>query len=180
MVTTATMTAEQILEMPDDGNRHELIEGELTTMAPAGARHGRVIARITILLGRYVDEHRLGSIFGAETGFLLARNPDTVRAPDVAYVASERAAEVPRGFFAGPPDLAVEVTSPSDSYTEVQKKALYWLGAGCRLVLVADSEQQTVTAYRSLDDIRVFGHDDEVGCEDVVPGWRERAGAFFA
>lgn len=179
MVTMTTMSAEQLLTMPDDGSRHELIEGALTTMAPAGARHGKVTARITLILARHVDQHQLGTVFGAETGFTIARSPDTVRAPDVAFVASTGVSEIPRGFFDGPPDLAIEVTSPGDSFTEVQKKALSWLRAGCRLVLVADPEQQTVTAWRSSDDIRVLGGDDEVACEDVVAGWRERAAAFF-
>jgi Uma2 family endonuclease len=180
MVTTATMTAEDLLEHPDDGLRHELIEGEITTMTPAGARHGTMVARITVLLGKHVDEFRSGHLFGAETGFIIARDPDTVRAPDVAFVAAERATEVPRGFFEGAPDLAVEVTSPSDSYSEVQKKALAWLRAGCHLVLVVDADERTVTAYRSPRDVRVHGVEDEVPCEDIVTGWRPRAEKFFA
>lgn len=180
MVTTATMTAEDLLGHADDGLRHELIEGEMTTMTPAGARHGKIIATITSLLVRHVESNAPGDVFGAETGFIIARDPDTVRAPDVAFVAAERATEVPRGFFEGAPDLAVEVTSPGDSYSEVQKKALAWLRAGCSLVLVVDADERTVTAYRSPGDVRVHGFEDEVPCEDVVTGWRPRAETFFA
>lgn len=180
-MSTATnlMTAEQLLEVSDDESRHELVEGELRTMVPTGGWHGDVSLQIGFLLRGHVSEHRLGKTYGAETGFVLARNPDTVRAPDVAFVANERVVDTP-GFLPGPPDLAVEVTSPSDRFSEVQEKAFSWLRAGCRLVLVADPEQRMVTTYRSATDIRVYTGDGIVDCDDVVAGWRDRASLFFA
>jgi Uma2 family endonuclease len=179
MLTTGSLTsAEQLLAMPDDGLRHELVAGELKTMAAAGARHGIVTNRIAYLLTRHVMESGLGSVFAAETGFILARDPDTVRAPDVAFVSRDRLADT-RDFFPGPPDLAVEVTSPSDRFSEVQEKAFSWLRAGCRLVLVADPASAMVTAYRSPTDIRASSGEEVVDCDDVVRGWRERAAAFF-
>lgn len=179
VITTSLMTAEQLLAMPGDGFRHELVAGELKTMTPAGARHGIVANGIAFLLTQHVRERELGQVFAAETGFILARNPDTVRAPDVAFVVKERRADS-RGFFAGAPDLAVEVTSPSDRFSEVQEKSFSWLRAGCRLVLVADPEQKMVTLFRSPADIRVFSGDEIVDCGDVVTAWSERASAFFA
>lgn len=176
--TTIVMTAQQLLEMPDNGFRHELVEGELRTMVPTGGWHGDVALQIGSVLRRHVAEHHLGKTYGAETGFVLTRNPDTVRAPDVAFVSSERVVDTP-GFLPGAPDLAVEVTSPSDRFSEVQEKAFSWLRAGCRLVLVADPEQEMVTAYRSPTDIRVYSGDGIVDCDDVVAGWRERNSLFF-
>lgn len=120
--THSTTTAEQLLAMPDPG-RCELVRGEIVLMSPAGSRHGWIIAYITIRLGEAVLRLGLGRIFGAETGFILRRNPDTVRAPDVAFVRAERlAGGLPVGFFPGAPDLAVEVRSPGDDDEEVQAK----------------------------------------------------------
>ena len=92
--TRTLMTAAELAALPDDGQRHELVAGELRTMPPSGGEHGGLAARFTIRLGHYVDEHQLGQVFVAETGFLLTTNPDTVRAPDVAFVCRERAEAV--------------------------------------------------------------------------------------
>src|SRR5215210_9215561 len=111
--TTQLTTAEELLAMPDDGFRYELVGGELRRMAPAGHHHGRLTVNVTIPLGQHVREHGLGSVYAAETGFLLARDPDMVRAPDVAFVRRERLT-APRdttSYFPGAPDLAVEVVS---------------------------------------------------------------------
>src|SRR5687768_4747230 len=105
-------TADELLHMPDDGVRRELVHGELREMPPAGGEHGRVIVRLTWRLGQHVETRGLGAVLGADTGFWLERDPDTVRAPDIAFVARESSARTP-GFIEGPPDLAVEVVSPS-------------------------------------------------------------------
>jgi Uma2 family endonuclease len=112
--TTHTMTADELLSLPKDGMRYELVRGELKQMAPAGFEHGIVIARLTWRLGQHVETHNLGVVCGAETGFKITDNPDTVRAPDIAFVSSERLAEIgiTKKFWAGAPDLAVEVLSP--------------------------------------------------------------------
>ena len=89
--TRTLMTADELLRLPDDGQRHELVAGELRTMSPSGGGHGRLAGRFTISLGQHVRAHHLGEVLAAETGFLLATDPDTVRAPDVAFVSSERA-----------------------------------------------------------------------------------------
>jgi Uma2 family endonuclease len=119
------MTAEQLLQLPDDGMRHELIRGELTTMPPAGFDHGRVTRKIASPLGDYAEMHRLGEVVVGDTGFTLAHDPDTVRTPDVAFVRAEQLAEVEslRCYFAGAPDLAIEVISPNDRYTEVDQRS---------------------------------------------------------
>ena len=126
---------------------------------------------MTALIVLHVREQKLGEAFGAETGFVLARNPDTVRAPDVSFVRQERLPrEVSTGYFPGPPDLAVEVTSPNDTYSEVHEKALSWLEHGTRLVWVIDPVGRRATIYRSSDDVSVLGPDAELTGDDVLPG----------
>ncbi len=175
-----TMTAEQLLQTPGLG-RCELRQGELLMMSPAGEEHGAIVARITIRLGAFVLERQLGRLFGAETGFLIALNPDTVRAPDVAFVRAERLSPRPgKGYFPGPPDLAVEVLSPNDRASEVLVKVNEWLDAGCRMVWLVDPETRTVTVYRSRNEIRVFGAADPLLGEDVVAGFNIPVAEVFA
>lgn len=173
-VQTRPVTADELLRMPDDGFRYELIRGELKQMTPAGGRHGRVAMNVALSLGNHVRAHDIGTVYAAETGFRLAADPDTVRAPDVAFVRKERADALAEteGFLPGAPDLAVEVISPGDTYTEVEGKVLEWLDAGTRLVLVVDPRKRTATVYRSRSEIRVLGGDGVVDGADVVPGWR--------
>ena len=106
------MTAEELFELPDDHMRHELVAGDLRTMAPAGFDHGRLALLIGARILDHVEQHRAGEVLAAETGSILRRAPDTVRAPDVAFVAAERVPEVGRGFPESAPDLVVEVVSP--------------------------------------------------------------------
>jgi Uma2 family endonuclease len=170
---TQRMTAEQLAALPADDKRYELVAGRLRVMNPAGNVHGRVAARLLIELGQYVEQHKLGIVYAAETGFLLARNPDTVRAPDVAFVAQERfeAAEQTGGYLQLAPDLVAEVVSPSDSYSQVEEKALAWLGSGVAMVLVVDPGTQTVQVYRGTDNIVSLGIDERIVGDDVVAGW---------
>ncbi|HEX5054853.1 MAG TPA: Uma2 family endonuclease, partial [Planctomycetota bacterium] len=152
--------------------RHELVRGELRRMSPAGYWHGGVGMRLAERLARHVRENRLGLVFLAETGFVLARNPDTVRAPDAAFVRRERLPDpFTAGYFPGPPDLAVEVVSPSDTFTQVHEKALCWLEHGTRLVWVVDPAGRRVTVHGSAHDVRVLGDDEQLTGDDVVPGF---------
>lgn len=167
------ITAEDLLRMPDEGFRYELVKGELRKMAPAGKRHGVLAIRVTGPLWQHVQAHQLGEVCAAETGFLLASNPDTVRAPDVAFISRQRLEEVGEveGYWPGPPDLAVGVVSPNDTYTEVQDKVFQWLDAGTRMVVVVNPRQQTVAVYRSRTDIAILTKNDTLDGKDVVPGW---------
>ncbi len=171
--TQEPMTAEELLRLPDDGQRHELIAGELRTMAPSGEEHGTIAATMIADLAPYVRRHRLGRVVAAETGFLLTTNPDTVRAPDAAFISRERATATPvRGYRPGAPDLAVEVISPHDLYTEVAEKVATWLAHGTRMVIVVDPRRRAVAVHRSPTRVRHLTADDVIDGEDVVPGWR--------
>jgi Uma2 family endonuclease len=174
-------TAEDLWDLPDDGMRHELVRGELRVMVPPGAEHGRVAATVAGLLFVHTRETDAGVTFAAETGFLLARDPDTVRAPDAAFVASDRAEAVGRTerYWPGAPDFVAEIISPGDTFAEVQAKALDWLAAGTKLVLVIDPARRTATTYRGPDDVQVHTGDTLLDLGDAVPGWRVALADFF-
>jgi Uma2 family endonuclease len=166
--------------MPNPG-RCELVRGEVITMAPSGSEHGGIIVNITVLLDRFVRSHQLGRIFGAETGFIIRRDPDTVRAPDVAFVRADRLpAKLPRGFFDGAPDLAVEVLSPGDRASKVQAKIHDWLSAGCRSIWIVDPENQSVTLYKSDRDIAVLHSADTLVDPDILSGFTVTVSKFFS
>ena len=182
MSTTSTLvTADELFVMPHDGFRHELVKGELRRMPPAGSEHGAVAVNITIVIAQFVKAHGLGVVFGAETGFKIASEPDTVRAPDLAFIRRERIPEegLPREFWPGPPDLAVEVISPSDTYTEVEEKVSDWLSAGTRMVLVLNPRTRTVTVYTSHTDVVRLTASDMLNGGEVLPGFTCRVAELF-
>jgi Uma2 family endonuclease len=168
MTVTSLMTADELFQFPSDGFRYELVRGELRKMSPSGADHGDVAAVIVWSLLDHVRRHRLGKVYTADAGFRIARAPDTVLAPDTAFVRSERVVKT-RKFFEGPPDLAVEVVSPNDSYTEVEEKAAEWLRGGTRAVIVVDPRRKSVRIHRPEETLDIT---DTIAVDDVVPGWR--------
>lgn len=172
-IQTQLITAEELERMPQDDAHVELVKGEVVKMTPAGYAHGKIAQRIGSRLLVFVEEHKLGEICAAETGFILSRNPDTVRAPDVAFVSSGRDAQQTRseGFFDGAPDLAAEVVSPNDRDEDIEEKVLDFLRAGTKLVWVIHPRTKTITAYRSLTNIRVLTQDDTLDGDDVLPGF---------
>ena len=172
--STRPITADDLLQLPDDGRRYELVEGELISMAPAGGRHGHVAMQIGWRLAEHVGKNGLGLVFAAETGFLLERSPDTVRAPDAAFIATERlpAGEITASFVDIVPDLVVEVASPGDTATELQTKTEEWLRHGVRMVWIAYPNSQSIAVYQSVDDVRIFNVGTEISGDPVLPGFR--------
>jgi Uma2 family endonuclease len=182
MSTMPTLaTADELFMLPDDGFRYELVSGELRRMPPAGSEHGAVAVNITLVVAQFVKAHGLGVVFGAETGFKIASDPDTVRAPDLAFIRCERipAGGIPRGFWPGAPDLAVEVISPGDTYTEVEEKVSDWLNAGMRTVLVLNPRSHTVTVYTSHTDVVRLTESDTLDGGEVLPGFTCRVAELF-
>lgn len=166
---TKLVTAEELLQMGSHSGI-ELVDGEIRKMSPAGGKHGRISAKVDRSLGTYVEKLGLGETVTAEAGFVLRRNPDTVRAPDVAFVRKERWTD-PEGFFVGAPDLAVEVISPSDSYSEVNAKVVEWLQAGTQIVIVIDPAKRSAVIHRSLNKADQIALDGSLDGGTVVPGW---------
>lgn len=123
-VETAPKTAEELWKLPDDGLRRELVGGELRVMTPAGAEHGRVAATVGVLLGAHVRENESGVTFGAETGFVLARDPDTVRAPDAAFVSRDHAEAIGRTvkYWPQAPDFAVEWSRRTTAFARSRRR----------------------------------------------------------
>ena len=180
-IVSKITTAEELLALPDDGFRYELINGELKQMSPAGHRHGRIIGRLTAPLGQFIAEHNLGEVYGAETGFKIKTNPDTVRAPDIAFVRQERIDEIgdPDGYWPGAPDLAVEVLSPSDLAYEVEEKVQMWLEAGTKLIWVISPKLHIITVYRSPTSINTLTQADTLDGETIVPGFQYSIAELF-
>jgi len=176
------MTAEELWQMPSDDQRHELVKGELQTMAPAGFNHGVVINRLAFLLTRHVDANALGLVTGAETGFLLSRNPDTVRAPDIGFVSKQRVQSAGRteNFWNGPPDLAVEILSPSDTLEMSESKVDDCLSGGTPLVWVVNPRRRTITTYRATRNPQLLAENQNLEGEQVVPGFSVPVAEIFA
>ena len=169
------LTVEDFYALPDDdGAKHELQAGVLLAEPLPGMQHGWMAARIAALLARHVQEHRLGAVFSNDTGYILARSPDTVRGPDVSFVSGERLGTtgLPAGPFPGAPDLAVEVLSPSNTPAAIRAKVADYLAAGTHLVWIVDPAGRTVTTYRTLLAPRVLAEPEVLDGEDVVPGFR--------
>src|ERR1043166_7309809 len=167
MTVTTFMTADELLRLPDDGWRYELVRGELRKMSPSGARHARVAAQIIGGLIAFLKQHPIGTAYASEAGFRISRQPDTVRAPDAAFVRADRVVDT-AGFFEGPPDVAFEVTSPGDTYSEIEEKTLDWLRAGVRAVVIVDPRTSTVRIHRTSGATNVA---DAIEIDDVIPGW---------
>lgn len=161
-------TAEELLHARDIG-RCELVRGELVMMSPSGGRHGRISHELAYALEQHVRPRHLGTILAAETGFLLSRDPDTVRAPDVAFVRSGRPCDT-EGFVPGAPDLAVEVLSPDDRPGYVREKVAEWIEAGTRAVWVVDPRKRAVTVHGPRRKPRVLGENDTLRAGSVLPG----------
>ncbi len=175
MATTEQLvTADELLVMPEVNCRYELVRGELRERPFLGFQQGAIAATIATGLGLHVDEDGLGGTYAAGTGFLLESAPDHVRAPTVAFVRQGRvdaAADV-AGFFPGAPDIAIEVISPSDLYTEVDEKVADYLAAGTLAVIVINPRRRTVRVHRPTSDTVELTESDTLEVSDIVPGWQ--------
>jgi Uma2 family endonuclease len=181
-VVRQQVTADELLHIPGDGFRYELVRGELRRTALGGNVHGRVATSFAWHLARHVEMSRLGTVYAAGTGFRLATDPDTVRAPDVAFVSRARVEAVGEveGFWPEAPQLAVEVISPGDSYADVEEKVFDWLDAGTKMVVVVNPRQRSATVYRSPTDITALAEADVLEGGDVVPGFELVVQEIFA
>lgn len=172
MSDSKLMTAEELLREQPPHKRSELIRGRLVVREPAGGRHGDVTMRVTLPLANHVKEHDLGRVYAAETGFKIESDPDTVRAPDVAFITKDRLPEKePTGYPAYSPDLVVEVLGAYDRPGEVLAKVGAWLDAGVRLVWVVDPGKRIARVYRADGSESQLESGDSLNGEEVVPGF---------
>ena len=184
-MTTATtlkpITAAEFAMMPDCDERLELVNGELAEMPPTTSpSHGMTQGKAANVLERFAARAWDGEVF-VETGFLISQNPDTVRAPDAAFVSADRLpdGDLPRAYFPFAPDIAVEVISPSETLSDARERALMWLDAGSALVWTLFPESRSVTAYRSDGEIISLGEDDVLDAAPVLDGFSVKASALF-
>ena len=175
-----SLTAEELLHLAEDHQRHELINGALTTMPPNTLAHGLTAAALMISLGQHVEANHLGAAL-VGCGFLLRRDPDTVRAADLSFVSKERLDRLGRfkGYPPYAPDLAVDIIDPWELYVDVMDKVADWLDAGTRLVLVIDPNSRTVMVHRADAPMTRLTEDDQIDGADVVPGWTLPVRALF-
>lgn len=167
------MTAEELehLYLPDKSA--ELVRGRLVVREPPGTKHGEIQAILAYLVTGFVRQHRLGRAFGQDTGFKIGSNPDTVRAPDLAFVSAARASTIPeRGYAALVPDLVVEIVSPEDRPGELLAKVGEWLDAGALLVWVIDPWRREARVHRADGTLAIVGAGDTLKGEGLLPGFQ--------
>jgi Uma2 family endonuclease len=176
--TSPLFTASQLEENPPEG-RWELVRGQLHEMSPAGGTHGWIVGNLTVIVGGFIRQNRLGRVFGAETGFLIEQNPDTVRAPDFAFVGSESIKRPRQGFLAGAPDLAVEVISPNDTSTFVNAKSEQWLRSGCQTVWLIDPARETAAVCTLESGVYVMRSAEVLTDAKLLPGFELPVSELF-
>jgi Uma2 family endonuclease len=166
------MTADELLELHLPDKSTELVRGQLIVREPPSSYHGELAAKLAVLVGSFVYAHELGSVFAQDTGFKIASNPDTVRAPDLAYVSRARSSAVGRrGYAAIAPDLVIEILSPGDRPGEVLAKVADWIDAGVRLVWVIDPHRAEAHVHRTDGSLEIVDADGALDGEDVLPGF---------
>ncbi len=172
--TASLMTAQQLMELPDDAMQYELVLGELLMSPPAGRDHGRFETRIVARLDAHVTRHELGEVTTGDTGFLLSRNPDTVRAPDAGFISNGRIrlTDPREHYWTVAPDLAVEVLSPGDRPQATAEKVAQYLDAGVLLVWVVNTKTRTIRQYAPGTAVITLTISDTLDGGSVVPGFR--------
>ena len=174
-ITVRRLTGDDLLEVPSgQAERYELIEGEVVVMAPAGGEYGLVAGRLLGLIFGYLEQHPLGEVLTAETGFYTRGDKHTVRAPDVAFIPHERIPEsgMPKGYLDIVPTLVAEVVSPHDKADAVEQKIGEWLAFGVALVWVVYPASRRVYVYRQDETSpTVLTVDDTLDGETVLPGF---------
>src|SRR5215212_5333517 len=185
--TTRPITADELLVMPhrdEHGNDCilELIRGEVKRMSPTGITHGVLCTELGAELRNFVKENDLGVVCGAETGFIVERDPDSVLGADAAFISHERLAKVENPDKFGPfaPDLAVEVMSPGNTAREMDEKAALYFGAGARAVWVFNPKKRTAAIYASPTDVRTLNEQDTLDGGEVLPGFSIELTKLFA
>ena len=160
--------------------RMELDEGELITMAPAAGMHGRIESRITRVLDRFLEEHPVGELLTSDTGFILSRDPDVVRCPDLAFLRADKATAVrDQGFVETAPDLALEIVSPSDRATALSRKVRQYLEAGTHTVWVVHRDTREVHVHEASGTSRFLTADQILEAPDLLPGFSVKVADLF-
>ena len=178
---TKLLTADDMMRLSDKGVRGELIRGVLHEEMPIGRPHTKIVAKLVYILLSFTMPRQIGTVFAADLGVWLERNPDTVRAPDVAFISVERLPldDDDPGYSEIAPDLAMEVASPRDSRPHIRRKALMWLENGVRLVWMVHPRSRTVDVYRKDSPVITLTEDEDIDGGDILPGFSCRVSDIF-
>jgi Uma2 family endonuclease len=179
--TEKLLTAEEFEQLPNDGKRYELIDGELREMAPTVNWHGEVETNLTTLLHTHSRAHGLGRVSCGEVLYIVRRNPDRVRAADIAFIRQDRVPplEARQHILEVIPDFVVEILSKSDTIEEISDKIDDWLEAGVQMLWIVDPFRRTVTIYQPGRDPSLLGEHGTLDGEPVVPGFRCSVAEIF-
>lgn len=185
MIATPTVqeklvTGEELLAMGDIG-RTELIDGRIVSMSPTGGQHGYLEVEFVAALDRFNRARKLGWVFSGEVGIYVRRNPDRIRAADVAFVSRDRLARRPRReFLSIAPELVVEIVSPSDRWDELRQKIQDYFSIGVERVWVCEPEQQDILVYRAPDAYTRVGMDETLHGDGILQDFQLRVAEIFA
>lgn len=178
MAVNQLISADEFLKLPDppNGQKQELVRGEVITMPGPGFLHGLTCSKIVRRIGNFTDERDLGWVVSNDTGVITERDPDTVRGPDIAFWKKDRVREPMVGYAPVAPDLAVEVLSPSNTSKQIREKIEEYFACGVAMVWVVAPEDRTLTIYRTPEQGLLL-HDQKsvlVNGDDVLPGFECR------
>jgi Uma2 family endonuclease len=173
MATTRLLTAEDVVRMGSDGERMELIDGEVREKEPMGAQHGEAEIRLTLPLGLHVLSQHLGELYPSDTQFKILRDPDIIHIPDLAFVRADRLPpkNEREGILLLAPDLAIEVISPNDRYVVVMEKVERYQRAGVPLVWLVDPRRRVVEVHVLGRESRLLREGDTLDGGEVLPGF---------
>lgn len=179
--TKTFVTAGELRQLSAGDKKYELVKGELIEMTPPGGTHGSIAAKISWLLLSFIKSNNLGKVM-VESGFQLASNPDTVRGPDISFLAAAKvpAEGIPAGYLSGAPDLAVEIVSPGDTAAEIQAKVQDYLTGGSQAVWVVYPQQRIVVVHHPDGLSRTLQETDTLNGETVLPGFSGQVSDIFA
>lgn len=168
-----TIISDDLLDLPKDGFRYEIVRGELRKKMPSGILHALIAGRIAGLLSGFIRQRRLGEILTAEPGFKLSLTPETLRVPDVSFMRMDKFLQIKNldKFYSGAPNLAVEVISPSETFQDVQEKIEDYLASGVEMIWIVRPKQTTITVYRPQHELTVLRIGDSLDGADVIPGF---------
>jgi len=175
------ITGEELLAMGSEADLYELVEGRIKPMSPTGFAHGQYEVNFAQRLQRFVEQQKTGKVVTGEVGIYIRRDPDTIRAADVAYISNERLAQrqKKKGYLDVAPEIVVEIMSPDDNWSEVMQKMREYFSIGVKLIWVADPEAKTIYAYRSMTEVREFKMGEALTADEMLAGFSVPVAELF-
>ncbi len=176
----AFLTIEEFENLHDaSGDRLELVRGRVVREPPAGGQHGLIGSNAGYFIRKYLEANPIGHCFNSDTGFILSMEPSIVRAPDVSFVRTERLPDVPTGYIPVPPDIAMEIVSPTDRFNDVQQKVRDYLEAGTTVIWLIQPRTRSLTIYRKSSPPSELSENDDLTDQELLPGFEIPVARLF-